>query len=62
MADVSTYDMAVDLAETLNIRNVHWTDWERGFIETFSTKVLNGEEMTFSKRQQDKIQELWDKL
>lgn len=62
MSDVNTYDMARELAESLDIDNVEWSAWELEFIESFADKVLDGEAVTFTARQSAKIAELWEKL
>lgn len=62
MSDVNTYDKAVDLAESVSIENIKWSAWELDFIDSFSEAVLNGDGITFTKKQVEKIDELWDKI
>ena len=55
---VGIADMVHDLLDSLSLSNVTWSAWEREFIENVTQLPLN----KLSTAQEQKIEELWEKL
>ncbi len=51
-------EMLHDLVESLQISNVHWTSWEREFIESIKLKTYSD----LSPKHRLIVVQLWEKI
>lgn len=42
-------------------RELEFTDWERGFVDNLKAKIENDEKVTLSQRQEESLNNLYDK-